>query len=140
MWYDSILIFTIPTTIVIYLVPFAYSILQLTRNPDKPPNTVGVYSKPLPFVFSYCYLLLSTYMMSVSFVSFLLILSIFVSSTLILNSWESILFPRKVDQSRLILPTDCNKTKDFLPKPTKLVPGRPGYFSRHRDVMLDYQC
>ena len=113
---------TIPTTIIMYLLPFSYYIFQLTRNPAEPPKTVGVYSKYIPFVFPASYLLIYTYMMSASFVSFLLIISGFVISTLIFYSWVSRLFPRKLGRASLIFPTDCNDPKAFLTKCTKLSP------------------
>ena len=47
-----------PKTIVVYLLPLAYPILQQTRNPAKLPKTVVVYSKSLPFVLPASYLLL----------------------------------------------------------------------------------
>ena len=75
--------------IVVYLLPLAYSILQLTENPAKPSKTVGVYSKYTPFIFPSSYLRLLNYMMLASFVFFLLILSVFVSITLTVNTWAS---------------------------------------------------
>ena len=85
-----------PMTIGVYMLPFAYSILQLTINLANIFKTVGVYSKSPPFVFPSSYLMLPTYMMSESFVSFLLILSGFVSRTLIVNTWASRFFPHKL--------------------------------------------
>ena len=65
-----------------------------------------------------------TYMISASFVSFLLILSGFFSKNMVLDSWESRLFPRKVVWARPIVPTDNEEPNNFLPKLTKLSPGR----------------
>ena len=76
---------TMPTTIMLYLLPLTYSIIQLTRNPANPYNTVGVYSKSLNFSFPSFYLLLSTCMMSAFFVSLFMILSGFFISTMIVN-------------------------------------------------------
>ena len=110
-------------TIMLYLLPLAYFILQLMINTSKPPKTLGIYSKSLPFAFPDSYLLISTYMMSSSFVSLLLVLSVFVSSTIIVNPWASIFFPRKVVWSRPVVPTDYDDPKEFLPKRTKLSSG-----------------
>ena len=85
-----------PTTIVVYLLPFAYSILQDTINKAKPSKTVDVYAKSPPFSFPASYLLILTYIMSAYLVSFLLFISGFVSSTLVVNPWDSRFFPLKV--------------------------------------------
>ena len=112
----------LPTTIIVYLIPLYYSIIQLTRNPAKSPKTMGVYSESLPFVFSSIYLPLFSYMVSESFVYFLLVLYGFFSSTLIFNSWSSRIFPRKVFWDRPIVPTDYSDFKEFLSKQIKLAP------------------
>ena len=114
----------ISTTILVYLTPLDYSILQLTINTAKPPKTVGVYSKSLPFELPSSYLLMSTYMMFEYFVSFFLILPEFVSSILILNSSVLRLFPLKVFWARPILPTHYNNPKEFISKYIQLAPGR----------------
>ena len=114
----------ITTFIVLYLIPLAYSILQLTKKPANPSYNVDVFSKSFPFASPVSYLLLLTYMVSESFVSFLLILSEFVISTLILYPWASILFPRNFIRARPIVPTDYEDPNEFLLKCTKLVPGR----------------
>ena len=98
-------------TIVVYLLPLAYSILQLTINLAKPSKTLGVYSKSLHFVFLGSYIMVLTYMISASFVYFLTILSVFVSNTLVFNTWVSIFFPCKVFQARMIVPTDYDDPK-----------------------------
>ena len=85
---------------------------------------MDVYSKSLPFVFPASYLLISTYIMSVSFVSFLLIIFVFVNSNMIVNPWASRFFPRKVFWAGPIVPTDYDYPKEFFPKCTNIAPGR----------------
>ena len=75
----------IPMHIIVYLIVFAYFILQLMRNLENISKTSNVYSKSLPIAFLAGYLLLLTYMMSASLIYSLLLLS---GSISILSIWS----------------------------------------------------
>ena len=125
MWYDSIILphdyndhSGVPDTISLLHYP-------TDEKYGKASQDCGCLLQVSPFTSTIqLYIMLSTYMISASFVSFLFIISVFVIRNIILNSWASIFFPRKVVWARPIVPTDYDNPKYFLPKRTKLAPGR----------------
>jgi hypothetical protein len=82
------------------------------------------YARSLLFAFPACYVLLSTCMLSASFVSFLLLISGLLSCMLAVSPWSNKIFSVPAPKAPPGTFDACNDPKQFLPKRSKLAPGQ----------------